>query len=152
MTPFERLQWIDDIRLGTGVTDFDGMQTLAAAKLTAEGASPRIADYFNRKLESVSTRIHARLTKIVNKEVKHPSQYFDDEDLDALFGNGAERAFDRADACKFTNQVKTAYFTFVNRFVSHNKRESLNNTSSFGNTMKKVLNRVNNKIRLKMNC
>ena len=154
MNPFERLEWINKIRLGTDMDAFDGMQNLATARLIEQGSSPRIAEWFERQIGKVSTRIFNRLTKIVNKQVGHPLQYFDDEELDVLFDleEDEQRGFERSDACQFTNQIKTAYYTFVNQFTSHNKKTSFKENSSFGITMKKILNRLNNRMREKMVC
>lgn len=153
MTPFERLQWIDDTRDGTGHDDFDGLASLVSGHLVAEGGKQRLGEWYNKKIDKVSRRILARLTKIVDQSVVHPEQYFDENGLNELFPDGtASRGFARTDACQFSKQIKTAYFTFVNRFTSHNKRTSLKQTSSFGNTIKKGLNKLYQRIHEKMNC
>merc|ERR1712080_137541 len=152
MTPFERLQWIDDARTGAGRDDFDGMASLVGAQLESNGGKARLGEWYDKKLGSISGRMLARLTKIVNQQVNHPSQYFDDDGLAELFPSDPARGFDRSDACHFAKQIRTSYFTFANRFTSHNKRTSLKETSSFGNTMKKGLNKIHSRIHAKMGC
>ena len=152
MTPFERLQWIDDARTGTGRDDFDGMAALVGAQVESNGGKARLGDWYNKKLGSISARMLTRLNKIVGQEVKHPSQYFDEDGLEALFPSDPARGFDRTDACHFAKQVRTSYFTFANRFTSHNKKTSLKENSSFGITMKKTLNKIHSRIHEKMGC
>jgi len=152
MTPFERLEWIDETRAGFGRDDFGGMAPLVGAQIESNGGKTRGGEWYDRKLESISNRMRIRLQKIVDSQVKHPKQFFDEEGLATLFPADPARGFDRSDACHFARQIRTAYYTFANRFTSHNKKTSLKETSGFGNSMKKKLNKLHSKVHGLMGC
>ena len=114
------------------------MTELAARTLEVEGSKPQKADFFDQKLQKISTRIRARLHKIHSKK----PAFFDDFDQD--FAN--QELFNHGNICALVDEVKNAYVRFAHGLGINQKPPK-----SFRN-IKKHTDKLSEELKGEMNC